>query len=199
MKRKSEFDSLLFSGEYYDCNDMKLLSYQHRCVAQMNRYNKIKSGPVGLWRRMKRLKRVFGSIGEGGYVEPPVHANFGGKNVFVGKNFYANANLMLVDDGKITIGDNVMLGPNVTIATAVHPLRADERQESQNQKNLPVTIGNNVWIAACVTVLPGVTIGDGAVIGAGSVVTKDFPPNVLAYGNPCRAVREISESDTVRK
>ena len=198
MKRNGEFDDILFGEKYYDCGDMKLLRYQHRCVAELNRYNKIKSGPVGLLRRMKKLKKIFGSVGEGSYVEPPMRANFGGKNVFVGKNFYANSNLTLVDDGKITIGDNVMIGPNVTIATAVHPLLAKERAEKENQCNKPVTVGTNVWIASGVTVLPGVTIGDGAVIGAGSVVTKDIPKNVLAYGVPCKVIREITEKDTIR-
>ena len=191
MKRKDKFDKILFSGEYYNCNDPVLLAYQHRCVQQMNRYNKIPSGPLGLLLRMKRLPKLFGAIGEGSYVEPPVHANFGGKNVFVGKNFYANIHLTLVDDGKITIGDNVMIGPNVTIATPVHPLSAKERMSEANQKNLPVTIGNNVWIASNVTILPGVTIGDNAVIGAGSVVTKDVPAGVLAFGNPCTVQRNL--------
>lgn len=193
MKRKDEFDKILFSGEYYDCNDLTLLSYQHRCVEDLNRYNRIKAGPVGLVKRMKRLKKIFGAVGEGSYVEPPMRANFGGKNVFVGKNFYANSNLTLVDDGKIVIGDNVMIGPNVTIATPIHPLSGVDRRKKENQKNLPVTIGNNVWIASNCVILPGVTIGDGAVIGAGSVVTKDVPAGVLAFGNPCSVRRKIEE------
>ena len=191
MKRKAQFDGILFSGEWYDTADRKLLAYQQRCVAQMDRYNRIPSGRLGLLLRVKRLRRVFGAIGEGGYVEPPVHANFGGKNVFIGKNFYANFNLTLVDDGRITIGDNVMLGPNVTIATALHPLEAEARSKKENQRNLPVVIGNNVWLAAGVTVLPGVTIGDNAVVGAGSVVTRDIPANTLAVGVPAKAVRPI--------
>lgn len=200
MKRTDKFDDILFGNAFYDSGDMKLLTYQHRCVAQMNRYNRIRSGKLGLMLRCKRIRKIFGSIGTGGYVEPPVHANFGGKNVFIGKNFYANSNLMLVDDGKITIGDNVMIGPNVTIATAIHPLCAEERSKKENQRNEPVVIGNNVWIASGVTVLPGVTIGDCSVIGAGSVVTKDVPAGVLAFGNPCRVIRSIkNEGDEGEK
>lgn len=193
MKRNDEFDKILFSGEYYDCGEIRLLAYQHKCVEDLNRYNRIRSSLIGVVKRMKRLSSVFGSVGENSYVEPPMHANFGGKNVFIGKNFYANSNLTLVDDGKITIGDNVMIGPNVTIATALHPLSATERLKKENQRNLPVVIGNNVWIASDVVILPGVTIGDGAVIGAGSVVTRDIPAGVLAFGNPCKIQRSITE------
>ena len=128
MKRNDKFDKVLFSGEWYYCNDLELLLYQQRCINVMNRYNKTKASAVGLLRRARMLKKMFGAIGEESYVEPPIHANFGGKNVFIGKRFYANFNLTLVDDGKITIGDNVMIGPNVTIATPLHPLDEAQRE-----------------------------------------------------------------------
>ena len=191
MKRNDKYDELLFGERFYDPANIQLLLYQQRCVNEMNKYNKTKATPLGLLMRVKRLKKMFAAIGENSYIEPPVHANFGGKNTFIGKNFYANFNLTLVDDGKITIGDNVMIGPNVTIITAEHSLKAEERLQKENQINHPVTIGNNVWIAANVTIFPGVTIGDNSVIGAGSVVTKDVPANVIAFGNPCKVQRNI--------
>ena len=195
MKRKEEFDKILFSGEWYDTQDLKLVLYQERCINEMNKFNKTKASPLGLLVRMHKMKKMFGAIGDGSYVEPPIHANFGGKNVFIGKEFYANFNLTLVDDGKITIGDNVMIGPNVTIATPLHPLEAEKRLEKKNQRNLPVTIGNNVWIASNAVILPNVTIGDNAVIAAGAVVTKDVPPNVMVAGVPAKIVKELNKEE----
>ena len=191
MKRNDSFDKILFSGEWYDTQNLKLVLYQQRCINEMNKFNKTKASPLGLLVRMRKLKKMFGAIGEGSYVEPPIHANFGGKNVFIGKGFYANFNLTLVDDGKITRGDNVMIGPNVTIATPLHALEAEKRLSKENQRNIPVTIGTNGWIASGATILPGVTIGDNAVIAAGAVVTKDVPPNVLVAGVPAKVIREL--------
>ena len=193
MKRNSEFDKFLFSGEYYDCNNKDLLKYQLECIDIVNEFNNSKASFEGLKKRSELLKEMFGSIGINPYVEPPIHANFGCKNVFVGDNFYSNFNLTLVDDGIITIGNNVLIGPNCTIITPVHPLDVDERLSEKNQRNLPVVIGNNVWIAANVTILPGVTIGHGSVIGAGSVVTKDVLPNSLYYGNPAKFIKELNK------
>ena len=193
MKRNEKYDEILFGEKFYDPAEMHLLLYQQRCINAMNKYNKTPATPLGLLLRIRRLKKMFGAIGENSYVEPPIHANFGGKNTFIGKCFYANFNLTLVDDGKITIGDNVMIGPNVTIVTAEHSLKEEERLKKENQINHPVTIGNNVWIASGVTIFPGVTIGDGSVIGAGSIVTKDVPTGVLAYGVPCRVQRNLNE------
>ena len=114
----------------------------------------------------------------------------------MGKNVYANFNLTLVDDGEIYIGDYTMIGPNVNIVTAGHPILPELREEVY-QFNIPVRIGRNVWIGAGVTILPGVTVGDNTVIGAGSVVTKDIPADVVAVGNPCRVLRPIGERDKV--
>ena len=153
------------------------------------------SGEAG--RRATLLQRLLGGIGEGSYIEPPLHANWG-CNTFIGARFYANFNLTLVDDGVVTIGDDVMIGPNVTIVTTGHPIRPDLRKApTVTQYSLPVTIGSGAWIGANVTILPGVTIGENSVIGAGSVVTKDIPANVVAYGNPCHVAREIGEHDDV--
>ncbi|MGL5559578.1 MAG: sugar O-acetyltransferase [Paraclostridium dentum] len=137
---------------------------------------------------------MFAEIGEDCYIEPPLRANWGGKNVHFGNGVYANFNLTLVDDGDIFVGNNVMFAPNVVIASATHPIHPELRRK-QAQYNLPIHIGNNVWIGAGAVVLPGVKIGDNTVIGAGSVVTKDIPSNVVAIGNPCRVLREINEND----
>ncbi len=139
------------------------------------------------------MKDLFAAVGENCYIEPPLRANWG-RNTHLGNNVYANFNLTLVDDTHIYIGDSVMIGPNVTIATAGHPIDPDLRRDVA-QFNIPVTIGNNVWLGAHVVVLPGVTIGENTVIGAGSIVTKDIPANVVAVGNPCRVLRPITEHD----
>lgn len=137
---------------------------------------------------------MFAEIGEGCYIEPPFHSNFGGGHCHFGKMVYANFNLTLVDDTHIYVGDYTMFGPNVTVATAGHPI-CPELREKVYQYNMPVHIGKNCWIGAGVLIMPGVTIGDNTVIGAGSVVTKDIPANVLAFGSPCRVQREIGEHD----
>ena len=142
------------------------------------------------------LKEMFAEIGEDCYIEPPFHANWGGHHVHLGSNIYANAGLKLVDDTHIYIGDYTMLGPNVTIATAGHPIDPELRRRGL-QYNLPVRIGRNCWLGAGVIVMPGVTIGDNTVIGAGSVVTKDIPTGVVAVGNPCRVLREVGEHDRI--
>ena len=139
---------------------------------------------------------MFAEIGEGCYIEPPLRANWAGKFVHFGKNIYANFNLTLVDDTEIRVGDNTMFGPNVTVATAGHPVLPELREKAY-QFNIPVRIGRNCWIGAGAVILPGVTIGDNTVVGAGSVVTKDLPPNVVAAGNPCRILREIGERDKI--
>ena len=145
-------------------------------------------------KRAALLKQMLGAIGENCYIEPPFRANWGGKHVYMGNNVYANFNLTLVDDGNIYIGDNVMFGPNVTIATANHPILPELREKGL-QYNKDVHIGKNVWIGAGVVIVPGITIGNNSVIGAGSVVVKDIPANVVAVGNPCRVLREISQHD----
>lgn len=137
---------------------------------------------------------MFAEIKEGCYSEPPLHANWGGHHVYFGKGVYANFNLTLVDDTHIYVGDHVMFGPNVTISAGTRPV-APELREKGFQYNLPVRIGNNVWIGSGAQILPGVTIGENSVIGAGSVVTKDIPANVVAIGNPCRPMREITKQD----
>ena len=140
------------------------------------------------------LKKLFAEVGENCYIEPPFHSNFGGKHCHLGNYIYFNFGVTLVDDTHVYIGDSTMLGPNVVIATAGHPILPELRVKAY-QYNATVHIGKNCWLGAGVIVLPGITIGDNTVVGAGSVVTKDLPPNVIAAGNPCRVLREINEHD----
>ena len=139
------------------------------------------------------LKRILGKTGDEVYIEPPFHCDYG-YNIEVGENFYANYNLVILDVGKVRIGKNVMFAPNVSIYTAGHPVHPDSRN-SGYEYGIDITIGDNVWIGGNVCVLPGVKIGDNVVIGAGSVVTKDLPDNVIAVGNPCRVIRKITKED----
>ena len=145
-------------------------------------------------KRRQLLPQMLADVGPDSYIEAPFYANWGGKHVHVGRQFYANFHLTVVDDGEVFIGDRVMIGPNVTIATAAHPIDPSLRARAL-QYNLPVHIGSDVWIGAGAIVLPGVTIGDGSVIGAGSVVSRDIPAGVVAVGSPCRVLRPISERD----
>lgn len=145
-------------------------------------------------RQFSLLQKMFAEVGEGTFIQPPFNANWGGRYVHLGKAIYANFKLTLVDDGEIFIGDHVMIGPNVTIDTATHPISPDLRLR-QAQYNLPVKIGRNAWIGAGSIILPGVEIGENTVVGAGSLVTKSLPANVLAYGSPCRVIRAIEERD----
>lgn len=183
---------LMQSGELYCCSDEELLKKQTECLEKLYDFNATR--PSELKKRTELLKDMFAQIGEDCYIEPPLRSNWGGKHVHFGRNVYANFNLTLVDDSHIYVGDYTMIAPNVTIATAGHPI-LPELREKIYQFNLPVHIGRNCWIGAGAIILPGVTIGDNTVIGAGSVVTKDIPANVVAVGNPCRVLREISEHD----
>jgi len=182
----------LHSGEIYYPNDDSIMKEQTLCLEKLYDYNATR--PLEGEKREKFLKEMFAEIGEGCYIEPPLHSNWGGHHVHFGKNVYANFNLTLVDDTHIYVGDYTMIGPNVTLATAGHPI-APELREKGYQFNMPIHIGKNCWLGAGVIVLQGVTIGDNTVIGAGSVVTKDIPSNVVAVGNPCRVMREVSERD----
>ena len=179
------------SGKVYCCADEELLAIQMRCLDRLYDFNNTR--PTEMKKRMELLGTILAEMGEGCYIEPPLHANWGIHTHF-GNNVYANFNLTLVDDTDIYVGDSVMFAPNVIIATAGHPIDPELRRHVA-QYNMPVRIGNNVWIGAGAIVLPGVTIGDNSVIGAGSVVTRDIPANVVAVGNPCRVLREIGQHD----
>lgn len=178
--------------EIYYPSDTEIMREQALCLEKLYDYNATR--PLEGEKRAALLEEMFAEIGEGCYIEPPLHANWGGHHVHFGNNVYANFNLTLVDDTHIYVGDNTMLAPNVVLATAGHPI-LPELREKGFQYNAPVHIGKNCWLGAGVIVLPGVTIGDNSVIGAGSIVTKDIPANVVAVGNPCKVLREINDRD----
>ncbi len=178
--------------ELYLPGEEELLKEQMGYLDRLYDFNNTR--PTELEKRSTMLKEMFAEIGENCYIEPPLHTNFGGHHVHFGKNIYANFNLTLVDDTHIYVGDYTMFGPNVTVATAGHPILPRLRQEGY-QYNAPVHIGKNCWLGAGVIIVPGITIGDNVVVGAGSVVTKDLPSNVVAVGNPCKILREVNEHD----
>lgn len=180
------------SGALYVTSDEELMTVQTACLDRLYDYNHTR--PTQGEKRAALLREMFAEIGDGCYIEPPLHANWGGRHVHFGKNIYANFHLTLVDDTDIYVGDDTMFGPNVTVATAGHPILPALREQVY-QYNMPVVIGRNCWIGAGAILLPGVHIGDGTVIGAGSVVTKDIPANVVAVGNPCRVLRPIGARD----
>ena len=176
----------------YDPADGDIVEEQTACLDRLYDFNHTR--PTEQEKRQALMKEMFAEIGENCYIEPPFHANWGGKHVHFGKNVYANFNLTMVDDTHIYVGDYTMIGPNVTVATAGHPILPELREQAY-QYNASVRIGRNCWIGAGALILPGVTIGDNTVIGAGSVVNRDIPAGVVAVGNPCRVLREIGERD----
>lgn len=145
-------------------------------------------------KRMELVQQLFAQAGEGSYIEPPFHCDYG-CNTYVGKNFYCNYDCVFLDCGDIRIGDNVMLGPKVALYAVGHPIDPTVRSCGHDYP-VPITVGSNVWIGGSCVICPGVTIGENTVIGAGSVVTKDIPANVVAAGNPCRVIRPITQADT---
>lgn len=182
----------MHTGDLYLPGDEEIMREQLQCLEKLYEYNTTR--PLETEKRAELLKEMFAEMGEECYIEPPLHANWGGHHVHFGKNIYANFNLTLVDDTHIYVGDYTMFGPNVTVATAGHPIDPALREQGY-QYNAPVRIGKNCWIGAGVIIVPGIAIGDNVVVGAGSVVTKDLPDNVVAVGNPCRVLREVNERD----
>ena len=181
------------TGEVYFPGDPEILEEQIQYQEKLYDYNQTR--PSEQEKRTNLLKEMFAEIGENCYIEPPFRANFGGHHCHFGKNIYVNYNLTAVDDTHIYVGDNTMIAPNVILASAAHPLDPEERRKGY-QYNQPVHIGKNCWLGAGVIVVPGVSIGDDTVIGAGSVVTKDIPSGVVAVGNPCRVIKEIKREET---
>lgn len=181
----------MLQGKLYRCSGPELREI-HRNAKRLTRL--LNTAVETEWdRRRELMQELFASVGEGAYIEPPFHCDYG-IHITVGKNFYANYNCCILDVCKVTIGDNVLLAPNVGIYTASHPIDAAVRA-SGLECGKPITIGSNVWIGGHSCVCPGVTIGSNVVIGAGSVVTRDIPDNVVAVGNPCRVLRPITEED----
>ena len=187
-----EMKDKMHTGQLYLPGDKDILAEQNICLEKLYDFNMTR--PSESKKRREMLKDMFAEIGEDCYIEPPFRANWGGRHVHFGKNIYANFNLTLVDDTHIYVGDYTMFGPNVTVASAGHPILPELREKAY-QYNAPVHIGRNCWIGAGVVIVPGVTVGNNVVIGAGSIVTKDIPDNVVAVGNPCRVLRKIGERD----
>ena len=181
----------MLSGELYSAVDPVLLEELNRTKDTIHRYNTLL--PSQTEERLAILKSLLGHIGDDEIIiNQPFYCDYG-KQISVGKRFFANFHFTVLDEARVSIGDDCFIGPNVSIYTACHSTNPVERNTRQEWAE-PVTIGNNVWIGGSVTILPGVTIGDNVTIGAGSVVTKDIPDNVVAAGNPCRIIRHI---DTV--
>ncbi len=180
------------AGYLYDANyDKEILADRAACKEICYEYNM--SSPRELEKREEIMRRLLGKIGRAFTIEQPFYCDYG-YNIEIGENFYANMNCVILDGAKVRFGDNVFIAPNCGFYTAGHPLDADRRNQGLEYA-FPITVGNNVWFGAHVCVLPGVSIGDNAVIAAGSVVTKSIPAGVLAAGNPCRVIREITEED----
>ena len=171
-------------------DDEENMALQAKCKAEIRKFNELPADCMA--EKESLLHEIFGEVGEHVWINSPLTAAVG-KYVSIGSGTYANMNLTLIDDWKITIGKNVLIGPNVTLCTTGHPVHPAHRLDGMY--SFPITIGDNVWIGGNVIVLPGVTIGENSVIGAGSVVTKDIPANVIAFGSPCKVFREITDRD----
>ena len=191
----------IFAGKIFDPRKKELKDLKHRAHEACRRFNMLDEYDPS---RQMLIRDILGGCGKTCYFQGPVQINYG-SHTFIGENFFANFNLTIMDDARVYIGDNVAIGPNVSIMATNHPLIASERMSMDSAGNTVmaefaegIRIGNDVWIASNTVIIDGVTIGDGAVIGAGSVVTHDIPAGWLAYGNPCRPARPITEADSRR-
>lgn len=179
----------MLSGKLYIAKDEELTIMNRKKNILLKEFNDI----LDYDRRSEIIKELFGKVGKNYYIEPPLRMDYG-CNTYIGDNFYANCELIILDVNKVTIGNNVFIGPRVNIFTAAHPVWAPIRNK-QLEFGKEIKIGNDVWIGGNTTINPGVTIGDDVVIGSGSVVTKDIPSHVVAAGNPCKVIRKITEDD----
>lgn len=191
MYGKNEKKKMLAGKLYIAKEDADLAADVKKCRMLVRLFNSTTEEQADY--RGQLLKELLGSCGERCHFEPPIHFDYG-CNTYVGEDFYANFDCIILDVNKVVIGKNVMFGPRVNVFTAGHPVDPEIRGELL-EYGYPITIGNNVWIGGNATINPGVTIGDNVVIGSGSVVTKDIPSNVVAAGNPCRVIREITDKD----
>lgn len=179
------------AGDYYIADDPKMLARGQRAFELQNQYLEThRTDPAAAY---AILTELIGSLGEGAYIKPPLMVDYG-RYITIGKRSFANYNLVALDVAPITIGDDVLIGPNVQLLTPIHPLQPTPRRE-KIEGAAPIVIKNNVWLGGGVIVCPGVTIGENTVVGAGSVVTKDLPANVVAVGNPARIIRELTDDD----
>ena len=195
----------MLAGRLYDCGDPELLAQWHRAKDLVRDYNAADS--ADLETKEAILSQLLGGRGKNVWITPPFYVDYG-VNIFLGNNCEINMNCVFLDDNRIVIGDNALIAPNVQIYTAFHPFHPADRFGPSREdgsfafcktQTAPVIIGDNAWIGGGVLLMPGVTVGDNVVIGAGSVVTKDIPSNTIAYGNPCRAVRENRPEETGRR
>ncbi|GAA4314320.1 sugar O-acetyltransferase [Pontixanthobacter gangjinensis] len=175
----------------YIASDPELAA--ERILAQKTCFQINSTSPELTEERNQLLSSLFGSTKNTFYIEPPFHCDYG-YNISIGENFYANYNCVILDCAEVIIGDNVMLAPNVSIFTAGHPIDAEKRNQGWEYA-IPVSIGNNVWIGGNTVINPGISIGDNTIIGSGSVLTKDIPAGVIAAGNPCKVIRQVSDED----
>ena len=179
----------MLKGMLYDANyDKSLIEERTKCKSLCYEYNNLH--PSETDKRKMLVKEILGKTKEDLLIEQPFVCDYG-YNIEVGENFYANHNLVILDPAVVSFGDNVFIGPNCSFYTPIHPMDYETRNKGLEYAK-PIKVGNNVWFGGNVTVLPGVTVGDNTVIGAGSVVTKDIPSNVLAFGNPCKVVRTLT-------
>lgn len=181
----------MIMGKPYKASDPELV--QERKVAREVIFSFNSLSPGEAEKRGNMLNQLLGQTKEKFHIEPPFRCDYG-YNIEIGQNFYSNYNLVILDCAKVTIGDNVLIGPNVSIYTAGHPLH-HELRNLDYEYAFPVSIGHNVWIGGNVVINPGISIGDNSVIGSGSVLTKDIPENVIAAGNPCKVLRKITDED----
>lgn len=181
----------MINGLPYRADGDGLFKDRQQTKIVLQQYNQL--FPTKIRERNRMLKTLFSGTGQRLFIEPPFFCDYG-YNIQVGENFYANYNLTILDSARVEIGDNVMIAPNVSIFTAGHPIDPELRIQGW-EFAFPVQIGHNVWIGGHSVINPGITIGDNSVIGSGSVVTRDIPPNVVAAGNPCRVLREIQQKD----
>ena len=189
---KTEREKML-EGMPYKASDKELSMARLQAKELIFDFNQLR--PKEIKQRKNILKRLFENTGVHFYIEPPFRCDYG-KNISIGENFFANYNLVILDCAKVSIGNNVLIGPNVSLFTAAHPIHPEMR-EGDLEFSFPITIADNVWIGGNTVLNPGVTIGENTVIGSGSVVTKSIPANVVAAGNPCKIIRAITDEDKV--
>lgn len=182
----------MLSGNWYHAADPALIKELRHCQQECFEINQMP--PLQIDERNYRIARLFGKAGKSLHVNTPFNCDYG-ENIEVGDFFFANFNLVILDEAKVTFGSHVYIGPNCSFYTAIHPLDPVERNKDIEAAK-PITVGDSVWFGGNVIVLPGVTIGSGTTIGAGSVVTKDIPDNVVAVGNPCRVIRHLKFRDS---
>ncbi|MBD1425281.1 sugar O-acetyltransferase [Sphingobacterium arenae] len=192
--KKTEKEKMI-TGELYQAMGKELMEERQYAKEQLFQYNNLE--PSKIKARNQILKKLFGETTSRFFIEPPFRCDYG-YNIFLGDNFYANYNLIVLDCAPVIIGDNVMIGPNVSLFTAGHPVHHEPRIAGWEFAK-PINIGDNVWIGGHTVINPGVTIGKNTVIGSGSVVTKNIPENVVAAGNPCRVLREITDKDKINR